>query len=61
MSDKRQLESLASEEPEAQAAQMELEEQVRIEQAKLNRLDNELDELDRAVTRAAFRPQSTPQ
>lgn len=52
---KAQIETLGPAEQEAQTAQLEIEEQARIEQAKLSRLENELDELDRAVMTATLR------
>ena len=55
---KSQMEEWALLEQEAQAKEIELEQQLRIEQAKLDQLQNELDQLDRAVTSAAFRPSS---
>lgn len=58
---KSQLETLSPEEQEAQAKEIELEQELRTEQAKLDQLHDELDRLDRAVTSAAFRPGSAPQ
>lgn len=55
---KSQMEEWAPLEQEAQAKEIELEQQLRIEQAKLDQLQNELDQLDRAVTSAAFHPSS---
>ena len=57
---KSQMEAWAPMEQEAQTKEMELAEQLRIEQAKLDQLQNELDQLDRAVMTAAFRSGSTP-
>ena len=56
---KWQIEALGPEEQEAQTTQLEVEEQARIEQAKLSRLENELDELDRAVMTATLRRDSS--
>lgn len=58
---KSEMEGLATLEQEAQTKEMELAEQLRIEQAKLDRLQAELDQLDRAVMTAAFGSGSTPQ
>jgi chromosome segregation ATPase len=52
---KAQIENIAQADQEAQGTQIGLEEQVRMEQAKMNRLESELDELDRAVMNAALR------
>jgi hypothetical protein len=56
---KAQMETFGPAEQEAQTTQLEIEEQARIEQAKLNRLENELDELDRAVMTTALRQDPT--
>lgn len=58
---KSEMEEWAPMEQEAQTKEMELAEQLRIEQAKLGQLHDELDRLDRTVISAAFRPGSTPQ
>ncbi len=58
---KSQMEEWAPMEQEAQTKEMELAEQLRIEQAKLGQLQNELDQLDKAVMSAAFRSGSIPQ
>lgn len=58
---KSQTEAVAPMEQEAQTKEIELEQQFRIERAKLDQLQNELDQLDRAVMSAAFRSSSTPQ
>lgn len=58
---KSQMEAWAPEEQEAQAKKMELGEQLRIEQAKLDQLQNQLEQLDRTVMTAAFRPGSISQ
>lgn len=52
---KTQVEEFGPAEQEAQTAQLEIEQQARIEQGKLDRLENELDELDRAVMTATLR------
>lgn len=57
---KSEMEGLATLEQEAQTKEMELAEQLRIEQAKLDQLQADLDQVDRAVMSAAFRPGSTP-
>ena len=49
---KSQMETRATEEQEAQAKQAELEGQLRIEQAKLDQLQDELDRLDKSVMSA---------
>jgi hypothetical protein len=46
---KAELESLATEEQQRQAAQMDAEEQLRIEQAKLNELEERMDGLEKAL------------
>jgi chromosome segregation ATPase len=51
---KAQIEALLHEEQEAQMRETELEQQSRIEQAKLEQLDGELDRLDQAVMNAAL-------
>ena len=51
---KAQTEALVPEEQEAQMRENELEQQSRIEQAKLDQLQNELDRLDQAVMNAAL-------
>lgn len=56
-----EMEAMAPVEQEAQTKEMELAEQSRTEEAKLDQLHDELDRLDRAVTSAAFRPGSAPQ
>lgn len=55
---KSQMEVVAPTEQEAQAKEIDLEQHLRIEQAKLDQLQNELDQLDRAVISAAYRPGS---
>lgn len=44
---KTELENLATEEPQRQTAQLQAEEQLRTEQAKLNELEDRLDRLER--------------
>lgn len=56
---KAQLETFGPVEQEAQTTQLEIEGQARIEQAKLNRLESELDDLDRAVMTAALHQDSS--
>jgi chromosome segregation ATPase len=51
---KAQMEALAPEEQEVQLRETELEQQSRIEQAKLDHLQDELDQLDQAVMNAAL-------
>jgi chromosome segregation ATPase len=51
---KAQMEALVPEEQEVQMRESELEQQSRIEQAKLDRLQDELDRLDQAVMNAAL-------
>jgi hypothetical protein len=51
---KAQMEASVSEEQEVQIREMELERQSRIEQAKLDQLQEELDRLDQAVISAAL-------
>jgi chromosome segregation ATPase len=51
---KAQIEALLHEEQEAQMKETELEQQSRIEQAKLGQLQDELDRLDQAVMNAAL-------
>lgn len=57
---KAQLEALGPMEQETQAKGSEMEQQLRIEQAKLDQLQDELDRLDKAVMNAAIR-QDSPQ
>lgn len=57
---KSQMDAWAAQEQEAQAKEIELEQQLRSEQAKLDQLQAELDQLDRAVMSVAFRSGSTP-
>lgn len=58
---KSEMEGLATLEQEAQTKEMELAEQLRIEQSKLDQLQAELDQLDRVVMSAASRLGSTRQ
>jgi chromosome segregation ATPase len=58
---KAQMEALVPEEQQAQMRQTELEQQSRIEQAKLDQLQDELDRLDQAVMNAALHAASTHQ
>jgi hypothetical protein len=58
---KAQMEASVSEEQEVQIREMELERQSRIEQAKLDQLQEELDRLDQAVMNAALHAASTHQ
>jgi hypothetical protein len=58
---KAQMEASVSEEQEVQIREMELERQSRIEQAKLDQLQEELDRLDQAVIRAALHAASAQQ
>ena len=58
---KAQTEALVPEEQEAQMRENELEQQSRIEQAKLDQLQNELDRLDQAVMNAALHMASAHQ
>ena len=58
---KAQTEALAVEEQEVHMKQTELEQQSRIEQAKLDQLQDELDRLDRAVMNAALHTPSSHQ
>jgi hypothetical protein len=51
---KAQMEALGPEEQETQMRETELEQQSRIEQAKLDQLQDELDRLDQAVMNAAL-------
>ena len=53
---KSQMEALVAAEQEAETKKIELEQQFRIEQAKLDQLQNELDQLGRAVMSAALPP-----
>jgi len=48
------MEALVPEEQEVQMRESELEQQSRIEQAQLDRLQDELDRLDQAVMNAAL-------
>jgi len=57
---KSQMEASTPEEQEAQAGVTESTEQLRIEQAKLDQLQDELDRLDKSVMNAAIR-QDSPQ
>lgn len=50
---KSQIEAWTAEEQEAQAKKMEVAEQLRIEQAKLDQLQNELDQIDQSVRNAS--------
>jgi chromosome segregation ATPase len=58
---KAQLEALVPEEQEAQRRKTELEQQSRIEQAKLDQLQDQLDRLDQAVMNAALHTASAHQ
>jgi hypothetical protein len=58
---KAQMDAWVPEEQEAQAKELGFAEQLRMEQAKLDQLQNELDQLDRAVMSVALRPAGTPQ
>ena len=58
---KSQMETWSPEEQEAQSKEIELAQQLRTEQAKLDQLQDELDQLDRAVMNAAFHPPIAPQ
>jgi len=58
---KAQTEALVPEEQEAQMRETEFEQQSRIEQAKLDQLQNELDRLDQAVMNAALHMASAHQ
>ena len=58
---KSQMETWSPEEQEAQSNEIELAQQLRTEQAKLDQLQDELDQLDRAVMNAAFHPPIAPQ
>jgi chromosome segregation ATPase len=58
---KAQREASVTEEQEAQMKETELEQQSRIEQAKLDRLQDELDRLDQAVMNAALHAASAHQ
>jgi hypothetical protein len=57
---KAQMEAWLPEEQEAQAKETELEQLWRIEQAKLDQLQSELDQIDRMVMSAANRSGTTP-
>lgn len=56
---KKQMEAWVPEEQEAQRRETELEQQSRIEQAKLDQLEGELDRLDQAVMNAALHTGAT--
>jgi hypothetical protein len=56
---KKQMEAAVSEEQEAQVRETELELQSRIEQARLDQLEGELDRLDQAVMNAALHTAAT--
>ena len=58
---KAQTEALAGEEQEVHMKETELEQQSRIEQAKLDRLQDELDRLDQAIVNAALHTASAHQ
>jgi len=58
---KAQIEALAPQEQELQMRETELEQQSRIEQAKLGQLQDELDRLDQAVMNAALHAASIHQ
>ena len=58
---KSQTEELVSEEQEVQMKETELEQQSRIEQAKLGQLQDELDRLDQAIMNATLRAASAHQ
>jgi hypothetical protein len=58
---KAQMEASVPEEQDAQMRETELEQQSRIEQAKLNQLQDELDRLDQAVMNAALHTASAHQ
>jgi chromosome segregation ATPase len=58
---KAQMEASVPEEQEAQVRETELEQQSRIEQAKLGQLQDELDRLDQAVMNAALHAASAHQ
>lgn len=51
---KSQIEAWTAEEQEAQAKKVEVAEQLRIEQAKLDQLQNELDQIDESVRNASY-------
>lgn len=51
---KSQIEAGTAEEQEAQAKKVEVAEQLRIEQAKLDQLQNELDQIDEPVRNASY-------
>ena len=53
---KSQIEAWTAEEQEAQAKKTEVAEQLRIEEAKLDQLQNELDQIDQSVRNASGRP-----
>ena len=58
---KAQMEAFVPEEQEAQVRETELKQQSRIEQAKLDQLQDELDRLDQAVINAALHTASAHQ
>lgn len=58
---KSQLEAWSPEEEEAQSKHVELAERLRIEQAKLEQLENELDRMESAITSAALGTGGKPQ
>jgi len=58
---KAQMEAFLPDEQEAQMKETELEQQSRIEQAKLGQLQDELDRLDQAVMNAALHTNAVPQ
>jgi len=58
---KAQMEAMVPQEQEVQMKETELEQQSRIEQAKLNQLQDELDRLDQAVMNAALHTASAHQ
>jgi chromosome segregation ATPase len=53
---KSQIEAWTAEEQEAQAKKTEVAERLRIEEAKLDQLQNELDQIDQSVRNASGRP-----
>jgi chromosome segregation ATPase len=53
---KSQIAAWTAHEQEAQAKKMEVAEQLRIEQAKLDQLQNELDQIDQSLRNASARP-----
>ncbi|HXY23278.1 MAG TPA: hypothetical protein VEI73_01400 [Candidatus Acidoferrum sp.] len=56
---KAQMEALVPQEQEAQINETELDEELRIEQSKLEQLEEELDRLDRAIMNVALRGESS--